>query len=68
MKVTGLWLLLSCLKAVYWSYSKKRMSNPATVYVKSQLNTLRGMVIALNVNTSTLLRGIIIDAPTTTYL
>jgi hypothetical protein len=63
-----LWLLLSCLKTVYWSYSIRRTGNLFTVYVRNRLNTLRDMVIALYVNTSTLLRRINTDVPTTVYL
>jgi hypothetical protein len=42
-----LWLLLSCLKTVYWSYSIRRTGNLFTVYVRGLLNMLRDMVIAL---------------------
>jgi hypothetical protein len=63
-----LWLLLSCLKTVYWSYSIRRTGNLFTVYVRGLLNMLRDMVIALYVNTSTLLRRINTDVPTTVYL
>jgi hypothetical protein len=63
-----LWLLLSCLKTVYWSYSIKRTRYPATVYVRNLLNMLRGMVIVVDVKPSILPRRIIIDAQTTTYL
>jgi glycine cleavage system H lipoate-binding protein len=44
------------------------MSNLLTVYVRALLNTLSGMVTALNANISTPPRKINIDAPTTTYL
>jgi hypothetical protein len=39
-----------------------------SLYVRNQLNMLRGMVTAVNANPTTLLRRIIIDAPTTIYL
>ena len=60
-----LWLLLSCMKTVYWSYSIKRTN---TVYVRNRLNMLRDMVIVVDVKPSILPRRIIIDAQTTTYL
>jgi hypothetical protein len=39
-----------------------------SLYVRNQLNILKGMVTALNANITILLRRISIDAPTTTYL
>jgi hypothetical protein len=46
----------------------KEDEQPLTLYVRSLLNMLRGMVIALYVNITTLPRRINIDAPTTICL
>jgi hypothetical protein len=46
----------------------KEDEQPYTLHVRGLLNTLRGMVNALYVNITTLLRRISIDSPMTTYL
>jgi hypothetical protein len=50
------------------SFSIKRTRNHYTLYVRGLLNMLRDGVIAVNANTTTLLRGINVDVPMTRYV